>query len=89
MNCPNYSVLPGQKYEVEEARYILQLLEVLKIFWENGGGILLFNENESFFFRTHLFQEKIDFPGECKKTKFKFYGNLKGFKQMIVNDEGD
>lgn len=88
MNGPNFSVLPGQKYEVEEARYILQFIEVLKIFWENGGGVLLFNENEPFFFQTHLFLEKIEFPGGYK-TKIKFYGNHQGGKQMSANDEGD
>lgn len=89
MNGPNYSVLPGQKNEVEDARYILQFLETLKIFWENGGGVLLFNENEPFFFQTHLFLEMIDFPGKYKKAKFKLYGNHKGGKEMYANNEGD
>ena len=90
MNGPNYAILPGQKNEVEEARYILQFLEALKIFWENGGGVLLFNENEPFFFQTNLFLNILEFPGdEHKKVNFKLYGNHKGGQEMIANNEGD
>ena len=92
MNGPNFAVLPKDdkiRNEEEEARYIKQFLKVLKMFWENGGGILLFNENEPFFFQTNLFLEMLEFPGPHKKANFKLGGNHKGGKEIKANNEGD
>ena len=89
MNGPNFKVLPGQKNEVEESRYVLQFLEALKMFWENGGGVLLFNENKPFFFQTNLFLSMIEFPGKYNKVRFKIDGEHKGGNQMNGNNEGD
>ena len=92
MNGPNLAILPHDpkiKDEAEESRYVLQFIKVLEMFWKNGGGILLFNENEPFFFQTHLFLDKIEFPGEHKKAKFKLHGNHNGGQEMKGNNEGD
>ena len=92
LNGPNLAVLPHDEKiidEAEESRYILQFLKVLKMFWENGGGVLLFNENEPFFFQTNLFLEMLEFPGNHKKAKFRLDGNHKGTKEMHGNNEGD
>ena len=91
MNGPNLAILPHDekiKNEAEESRYILQFLEVLKLFWKNGGGVLLFNENEPFFFQTNLFLKMLEFPN-IKFEPFQLYGNHLGGKEMLANNEGD
>jgi hypothetical protein len=44
----------------------------------NGGAVVLLSENEPFTYQTNLFLEKIEFPGENKKAKFKIGGNYIG-----------
>ena len=76
MNGPSYAILPN--YNEEGAYYIDQFLEVLKLFWMNGGAVVLLAENEPFTYQTNLFLEMIEFPGEYKKANFRIGGNYKG-----------
>ena len=92
MNGPNYAVLPLDdkiKDQAEQSRYVIQFLKVLEMFWKNGGGVLLFNENEPFFFQTNLFLKMIKFPGKYDKANFQLYGIHQGGQEMIGNDQGD
>ena len=76
MNGPSYAILPNNN--IEGAYYLGQFLEVLNLFWMNGGAVVLLAENEPFTYQTNLFLEKIEFPGEYKKAKFKIGGNYEG-----------
>ena len=81
MNGPPYAILPNNN--VEGAYYIHQFLEVLKLFWMNGGAVVLLSENEPFTYQTNLFLEMIEFPGQYKKAKFRIGGNYKGGGELI------
>ena len=44
MYGPSYNILPNNN--IEDAFCIGQFLELLKLFWLNGGAIILLAENE-------------------------------------------
>jgi hypothetical protein len=87
MNGPPYAILPNNNEE--GSYYIGQFLEVLKLFWMNGGAVILLAENEPFTYQTNLFLEMIEFPGKYKKARFRIWGNYKGGGIMhgIENEE--
>ena len=63
-----------------------QYIEVLKIYWVNGGSIVFWNDNEPFTFECNLFLKMAEFPGEVSKTKVRFGGNHDGKKVMLPGD---
>ena len=87
MNGPSYAILPNNN--IEGAYYIGQFLEVLKLFWMNGGAVILLAENDPFTYQTNLFLDMIDFPGKYKKANFRIGGNYKGGGVMIGVNTGE
>ena len=87
MNGPNYAILPNNN--IEGAYYIGQFLEVLRLFWMNGGAVILLSENEPFTYQTNLFLDMIEFPGQYKKANFRIGGNYKGGGVMKGIDIGE
>ena len=63
-----------------------QYIEALKIYWNHGGSIIFWNDNEPFTYECNLFLEKAEFPGECTKTKVRFEGNHEGKSIMKPGD---
>ena len=63
-----------------------QYIDVLKIFWVNGGSLVFWNDNEPFTFECNLFLESAEFPGDISKTKVRFGGNHDGKRIMKPGD---
>ena len=57
---------------------IEQFIDCLIKYWENGGSVVLFCDNDPLYFQANLFLEKIKFKGETQKTKLRIIGNDKG-----------
>ena len=57
---------------------IEQFIDCLIKYWENGGSVVLFCDNDPLYFQANLFLEKIRFKGETQKTKLRIIGNDKG-----------
>ena len=58
-----------------------QFIEVLIRFWNNGGSLVFWCDNEPFTYECNLFLEKAEFPGDISKTKVRFIGNHEGKKK--------
>ena len=55
-----------------------QFIDCLLLYWENGGGVVLFCDNEPLYFQANMFLKKIKFKGEVTKTKLRITGEDKG-----------
>ena len=75
-SLPDNSQYPG---------LVEQFIDCLLLYWENGGAVVLFCDNEPLYFQANMFLEKIRFKGDIKETKLRITGNdlgtqvLKGF----------
>ena len=88
--CPYYAVwiINGPPYEdlpdnSKESFLLGQFLEVLKIFWENGGALVFLAEGWKLQYQTNEFLKMLDFDG--KKVDFYLVGDdeEKGTKEHI------
>ena len=68
------------------ANLVGQYIEVLKLYWINGGSLIFWNDNEPFTYECNLFLESAEFPGEVSKTNVRFGGNHDGKKIMKPGD---
>ena len=57
-----------------------QFIDCLLLYWENGGAVALFCDNEPLYFQANMFLEKIRFNGDIKQTKLRITGNDLGTK---------
>ena len=57
-----------------------QFIDCLLLYWENGGAVVLFCDNEPLYFQANMFLEKIRFKGDIKQTKLRITGNDLGTK---------
>ena len=63
-----------------------QYIDVLKMFWINGGSLVFWNDNEPMTYECNLFLESAEFPGDISKTKVRFSGNNNGKSYMYPGD---
>ena len=72
---PNINQLP------DKSKYpglVEQFIDCLIKYWENGGGVVLFCDNDPLFFQANMFLEKVRFKGDIKSTKLRIEGNDDG-----------
>ena len=102
-NCNYYSVWvmcgPDIAILPDKSKYpglVEQFIDCLILYWQNGGAVVLFCENEPLYFQANLFLEKIRFKGEdgiSIKTKLRIEGNdlglheLRGFNAKLNLDK--
>ena len=67
--------------------YTDQLIDVLLLFWKNGGSICIMTDNYPFLDPANRFLEKIDFDG--KKVNFRIGGNHYGTKFLTGDLSGE
>ena len=83
---PPYAVLPDKN---GNPNLVGQFIDVLNLFWENGGSVVLLAENEPFTYQANLFLKKIKFEENEGKIDFIIGGNHKGGHILIGNEKGD
>ncbi|KAK8835984.1 hypothetical protein M9Y10_040181 [Tritrichomonas musculus] len=88
----DYPIIPNGK----KAQHIIAFNECLKLFWENGGSVVMLSKGEPFFVQTNLFLETITIPGRINddgskepsiKTKLRLHGNHQGNKTLIGTED--
>ena len=67
--------------------YTDQLIDVLILFWKNGGSICIMTDNYPLLDPANRFLEKIDFDG--KKVDFRIGGNHYGTKFLTGDISGE
>jgi len=87
--CNYYTVWvmcgPGIDKLPDKSRYpglVEQFIDCLLLYWNNGGGVILFCDNDPLYFQANMFLEKIRFKGEIKETKLRITGNDEGTKML-------
>ena len=68
---------------------VKQFIDCLILYWENGGAVALFCDNDPFYFQANMFLENIRFKGpdgNMEKTKLRIEGNDPG-KQILYGKE--
>ena len=76
---PNLNRLPdNSKY----AGLVEQFIDCLILYWQNGGAVVLFCDNDPLYFQANMFLEKIKFKGDINKTKLRITGNDLGTKTL-------
>ena len=63
-----------------------QYIDVLKIFWINGGSLVFWNDNHPLTHECNLFLKYAEFPGDVSKTDVRFSGNNDGKSYMYPGD---
>jgi hypothetical protein len=86
---PQYPILPpiNGKDNSSNPYLVEEFINLLIIFWTNGGALVFFAEGEPLYFQVNLFLEKIEFS-EKEKPKFRIYGNYHGDKTLTQDKEG-
>ena len=74
---PDFSKYPG---------LVEQFIDCLLIYWNNGGSVILFCENNPLFFQANLFLEKIRFKGEIDRTSLRIEGCDDGQQDLIGHE---
>ena len=69
--------------KTKDPGFVEQFIDCLILYWENGGSVVLFCDNEPLYFQANMFLEKIRFKGEITKTKLRIEGNDPGEKNLI------
>ena len=77
---PNTDKLPDKS---NYSGLVEQFIDCLLLYWKNGGAVVLFCENEPFYFQANMFLEKIRFNGDIPETKLRITGNDPGEKVLI------
>ena len=83
---PPYPKLPGNG----NVNLVGQFIDVLILFWQNGGSIVFWAEGHPLYYQVNLFLEKVRFKREkdCpdEKTKLRLEGEHQG-EQILIGDE--
>ena len=89
--CDYYAtwVISGLPYDIPlpdggNQHLVLQFIDCLIQFWNNGGSVVMFAEGDPLTFQANLFLERIVFPGN-KKTNLRVGGNHAG-KKLLKGD---
>ncbi|KAK8878640.1 hypothetical protein M9Y10_005420 [Tritrichomonas musculus] len=92
INGWDYPIIPNGK----NPQHIIAFNECLKLFWENGGAVVMLAEGEPFFVQTNLFLETITIPGRINddgsrepsiKTKLRLHGNHEGKLTLLGTED--
>ena len=87
---PQYPILPPTidgKPNKSNPNLIEEFINILILFWKNGGALVFFAEGEPLNFQVNLFLEKIVFD-ENRKPDFKISGNYKGDNNLKQDKTG-
>ena len=55
-----------------------QFIDCLILYWQNGGAVVLFCDNEPLYFQANMFLEKVRFKKGKEKTNLRITGNDPG-----------
>ena len=66
---PDKSAYPG---------LVEQFIDCLILYWQNGGAVALFCDNEPLYFQANMFLEKVRFKGRKQKTNLRILGDDPG-----------
>ena len=86
---PQYPVFPpiNGKENKSNPNLIEEFINILILFWQNGGALVFFAEGEPLNFQVNLFLEKINFDNN-KKPNFKISGDYLGDKILEQDKTG-
>ena len=87
---PKLPILPyfnGQP-NTSDPNLVEEFINILIIFWNNGGSLVFFAEGEPLNFQVNLFLEKIEFSNG-QKPNFKIAGNYIGDKVLKQDKTGE
>ena len=79
---PDINQLPDKS---EYPGLVKKFIDCLILYWEKGGAVALFCENEPFFFQANMFLENVRFKepnGKIERTKLRIEGNDPGTKML-------
>ena len=84
---PQYPIFPPINGEENKSNpnLIQEFINILLLFWENGGALVFFAEGEPLNFQVNLFLDKINFDNN-KKPDFKIGGDYLG-DQLLEQDK--
>ena len=92
--CDYYAtwVMSGLPYDIPlpdggNQYLVVQFIDCLLQFWNNGGSVVMFSEGDPLTFQTNLFLEKIEFPKNTK-TQLRVSGNHDGKKILRADKTG-
>ena len=80
---PNINKLPDKS---NYPGLVEQFIDCLILYWENGGAVGLFCDNDPLYFQTNMFLEKVRFKGQngkLEKTKLRITGDDPGKNVLI------
>ena len=84
---PDINRLPDNS---RHAGLVEQFIDCLLLYWENGGGVVLFCDNDPLYFQANMFLKKIRFKRGVERTKLRIKGNDLGGKNLLgVNANGN
>jgi len=86
---PQYPILPpiNGKENSTNPYLVEEFINILIIFWTNGGSLVFFAEGDPLYFQVNLFLEKVEFS-KNEKPKFRISGNYYGDKTLTQDKEG-
>ena len=86
---PQYPVFPpiDGKENKSNPNLIEEFINVLILFWKNGGALVFFAEGEPLNFQVNIFLDKIIFDNK-KKANFKISGDYLGDKELEQDKTG-
>ena len=86
---PPYPIFPpiNGKENTSNPNLIEEFINILILFWKNGGSLVFFAEGEPLNFQVNLFLNKIDFDNN-KKPDFQISGDYLGDKVLEQDKTG-
>ena len=86
---PQYPIFPpvNGKENTSNPNLVEEFINILILFWKNGGALVFFAEGEPLNFQVNLFLEKIKFS-EDKQVDFKISGDYYGDKTLEQDKSG-
>ncbi|GKT34517.1 hypothetical protein ADUPG1_007859, partial [Aduncisulcus paluster] len=82
----------GFQDSVSDGKYAQEFIRCLNLYWQQGGCLFLFGENDPFFFEVNMFLAQAKFETErgIRSCGFKLYGNWEGAKRSKtwIEDKG-
>ena len=86
---PQYPILPpiNGKENSSNPYLVEEFINILIVFWTNGGSLVFFAEGDPLYFQVNLFLEKIEFS-KNEKPEFRISGNYYGDKTLTQDKDG-
>ncbi|GIQ80035.1 hypothetical protein KIPB_000761 [Kipferlia bialata] len=77
---PGDGILPKEAADPKSSNLVGQFTDYLIRYWNTGGSVAFFADNEPFYYEANLFLERVRFGTE--RTRLQLTGNYVGKKQL-------